>query len=227
MTVEHYGSRPTSYGVTGDELGASAANRLLDALEAWRRRNDWMDEAACKGRGDLFFPMVVPEGVRPDRHEALRRSILAKEICATCPVFAQCAETRTPDDVGIWAGVNYDRPGIGRTNRPTEEAKAEALRLYRETEMGTHAISAQTGVSRETINKMARDAGIPPRAQQLRTPPEVEAKVFDRFHHDHMKFKQIAREFNINEKTIAKIVRRVAKTRGETIGNQRNQPSAR
>lgn len=60
-----------------------------------------MHEAACKGRTALFFP----------DHPSSARD--AKEICARCPVRAECGaywlSLRPRPRFGIWAGFSADR----------------------------------------------------------------------------------------------------------------------
>ena len=57
----------------------------------------WTDQAACKGRTDLFFV---------NRGDTTRMN-KAKAICKTCPVIDNCREyvTYNPERFGIWAGM--------------------------------------------------------------------------------------------------------------------------
>jgi hypothetical protein len=53
----------------------------------------WMIDAACRGMdANVFFP--APGTM----------ATLAKEICAECPVRAQCAEAGRTEVHGIWGG---------------------------------------------------------------------------------------------------------------------------
>lgn len=63
----------------------------------------WTDRAACVGDWDLFD---APDHGVTDRERADQLAI-ARAICATCPVMAECdefARTATPRVSGIWAG---------------------------------------------------------------------------------------------------------------------------
>ena len=66
---------------------------------------DWRAAAACRACDpDLFFP-VSPSGLATERQVAE-----AREVCARCPVRAECLEfaldTREP--YGVWGGLNED-----------------------------------------------------------------------------------------------------------------------
>ena len=57
----------------------------------------WTEQAACKGKTNLFF---VNRGVTTPMK-------LAKSICQTCPVIVDCRDhvTYNPERFGIWAGM--------------------------------------------------------------------------------------------------------------------------
>lgn len=62
----------------------------------------WQDLAKCKGETNLFFG--------DDGQDRLRRSrevILAKKICATCPVQTPCLQYAIDHhiDYGVWGGL--------------------------------------------------------------------------------------------------------------------------
>lgn len=85
---------------------------------SWRRR------AACRDSDpELFFPHV--SGRLPDDgvHPAVRK---ATDICATCPVTAECEAfaVAIPGVYGIWAG------------RTEDELRAERRRRLRRTTAG-------------------------------------------------------------------------------------------
>ncbi len=64
---------------------------------------EWFEQAACRGKGDLFF---APPGERPPSR--LRREAQAVALCKTCPVASECgryAEAQA-EEYGIWAGVS-------------------------------------------------------------------------------------------------------------------------
>lgn len=61
----------------------------------------WMDQAACRGRSDLFFPAPGTGRTNATYHRQ------AQTICATCPVQDQCRRYAITIDAkyGVWAGV--------------------------------------------------------------------------------------------------------------------------
>ena len=64
----------------------------------------WMDEAACKGRTTLFFGIA---GERPERRA--RRELAARRMCADCPVMAPCrALARAGRENGFWGGESEE-----------------------------------------------------------------------------------------------------------------------
>lgn len=79
---------------------AQVSNTLaeFEALAAWR------EQAACKGRTNLFFPR------RAERPEArARREARAAALCAACPVLAVCREhARTQHEYGFWGGESEE-----------------------------------------------------------------------------------------------------------------------
>jgi WhiB family redox-sensing transcriptional regulator len=69
---------------------------LIDALEALReaiRRPAWHRQAACRGQGtSAWFP---------SRGESVE---VGKEVCAGCPVAAECLTAGMGERHGIWGG---------------------------------------------------------------------------------------------------------------------------
>lgn len=63
---------------------------------------NWRDNAACKGRTNLFF---APRGEREQRRNI--RVAQAHALCALCPVKAPCSEAALGEH-GIWAGGRDD-----------------------------------------------------------------------------------------------------------------------
>jgi hypothetical protein len=61
----------------------------------------WADNAACKGKTDLFYP---DRGDTKSYREAVA-------ICGICPVFQQCRQHIDENDerFGVWAGTNAVR----------------------------------------------------------------------------------------------------------------------
>lgn len=75
------------------------------ARPEWEEETGWQERALCRGAdANLFF---APQQVET-KEERLQREGQAKDICAECPVRAQCLEfaltTREPH--GIWGGLN-------------------------------------------------------------------------------------------------------------------------
>lgn len=66
----------------------------------------WREDAACKGRTDLFFPAHRERG--PAK---LAREMKALAMCQTCTVQAECRRDAVADPehaYGIWAGEPAD-----------------------------------------------------------------------------------------------------------------------
>lgn len=91
-------------------IGASADARCgFSSAEAPPILNEpaslnWMDEAVCKGRTQLFFP---PKAERPQAR--VRREAHARRLCSTCPVQAQCQVfARSNREYGYWGGESEE-----------------------------------------------------------------------------------------------------------------------
>jgi WhiB family redox-sensing transcriptional regulator len=66
----------------------------------------WQDKAACRGMDVLLF--FGPDGEpRPEREI---REAKAKEVCASCPVQAQCLDYALGNSTmhGIWGGLTVE-----------------------------------------------------------------------------------------------------------------------
>lgn len=77
-------------------------------------RPAWMDQAACKGRTNLFFGMA---GERPERR--IRREESARKVCAECPVLIPCRDlARINRENGFWGGeTEEERAAAGHAPR--------------------------------------------------------------------------------------------------------------
>jgi WhiB family transcriptional regulator, redox-sensing transcriptional regulator len=66
---------------------------------------EWREQAACKGRVELFF------GPRAERPQArARREANARRVCADCPVVAECRQwARQNHEFGFWGGESEDQ----------------------------------------------------------------------------------------------------------------------
>ena len=81
---------------------------------------DWTEAAACRtfpGASDLFFSEEVPD------------IVVAKRICAECPVIAPCLEAAISrrEPCGVWGGQLFDEGRIihrkRRRGRPPKVAR--------------------------------------------------------------------------------------------------------
>jgi WhiB family redox-sensing transcriptional regulator len=91
-------------------------------------RQPWMAEAACIGRGTLFFGMA---GERPERR--IRREVRARKVCAGCPVLAECRNmARLNGENGFWGGESEEEraaagyPPVSISRRSVQRAAAQA-----------------------------------------------------------------------------------------------------
>jgi WhiB family redox-sensing transcriptional regulator len=92
--------------------------------------HEWMVDAACKGRTNLFFGVA---GERPERR--IRREETARKVCANCPVMLPCrALARTGRENGFWGGeseeeraaAGYPPRSISRRSVQQAAVRAEA-----------------------------------------------------------------------------------------------------
>ena len=72
----------------------------MPVTEIW----DWQIDAACRGMDSALF--FHPEGERGPARSG--RDARAKEICATCPVLAQCRAhaLAVQEPYGVWGGLS-------------------------------------------------------------------------------------------------------------------------
>jgi hypothetical protein len=103
--VEIGGPAPVRTGLTA----ARRRQRDVDLDEIDLRVEDpagdeWMAEAACKGRTSLFFGIA---GERPERR--VRRERTARRVCAECSVVEPCRErARSGRENGFWGGESEE-----------------------------------------------------------------------------------------------------------------------
>jgi WhiB family redox-sensing transcriptional regulator len=78
----------------------------------------WADQAACKGRLDLFY---APHAERPQAR--VRREAEGRRVCGTCPVRDSCRQhARSHLELGLWGGETEDErraAGYPPTAAPT------------------------------------------------------------------------------------------------------------
>lgn len=89
--------------------------RLLLDLDDPMRRYEWQEHAACRDYDmELFFEADNERGeLRARREEA------AKQVCASCPVRAEClrfAESG-PEVFGVWGGTTQRERTVRRRRR--------------------------------------------------------------------------------------------------------------
>lgn len=73
--------------------------QFIALLPRWTQQA-WMAEGRCQGRTELFFP---PAAERPQAR--VRREAAAREVCANCPVVAECRTyARRHREHGFWGG---------------------------------------------------------------------------------------------------------------------------
>lgn len=93
-------------------------------MPRWTQQ-DWMADAACKGRTALFF---APHGEQAEARGV--REAQAREICLRCPSIVPCREyARRNREQGYWGAENDDERlearRRARTARPMVPFAAE------------------------------------------------------------------------------------------------------
>ncbi len=82
----------------------------------------WRQDAACKSVDtETFFPIGLTG-------QALDQTLLAKRVCASCPVSDCCLEfaLRTNQDHGVWGGKTEEERRTIRRSRRAAARKAAA-----------------------------------------------------------------------------------------------------
>lgn len=65
----------------------------------------WMNDAACRGLSEVFFP---PTAERPQARE--RREQMARTVCETCAVLSTCRDfARNHHEYGFWGGESEEQ----------------------------------------------------------------------------------------------------------------------
>lgn len=87
---------------------SSSARFVPPPIEASIADREWIDAAACRGKGHLFFD---PAGERPGPRR--RREAKAIKLCSGCPVQEQCLEAgRRNLEAGIWGGETEEERAL-------------------------------------------------------------------------------------------------------------------
>lgn len=88
---------------------------------------EWMEEAACKNKTDLFFPK---------RHKDITYIAEARRICRGCPVVDPCLEYALmfphQDMHGVWAGKTPRQLGAEQKRRGIQPTKPTLAKLWGE-----------------------------------------------------------------------------------------------
>jgi hypothetical protein len=125
-----------------DDAAAMLA-RLLEARPAWHAR------AACRGDGPATFFPEQGQSAGP-----------ARDVCAGCPVAAECAEAGLVEDFGVW-GAMTTRERVQRRRsaprRPIEPYCAECGEQF--TATNTTATYCSRRCNMAAWRRKARKAG--------------------------------------------------------------------
>lgn len=86
--------------------------------------DEWREQAACRGMTATFYPGHVDDVPA------------ALEVCAGCPVRAECAQAGRDEVFGVWAGVDHEQRRSGwvrapRWDRMVPLSPAARQRAYR------------------------------------------------------------------------------------------------
>ena len=81
----------------------------MSASDFFQRRletdDKWMNDAACRGLSDIFFP---PAAERPQARE--RREQMARAVCETSNVLSTCRDiARKHHEYGFWGGESEEQ----------------------------------------------------------------------------------------------------------------------
>ncbi len=100
---------------------------------------DWAQDAACKGRTDLFFGLA---GERPERR--IRREARARKVCSACPVQWACrTSARTNRENGFWGGESEEeRAAAGFPPRSIARRSVQAASPRRDDASGRERATA-------------------------------------------------------------------------------------
>jgi hypothetical protein len=119
--------------ITATALSVTAITAIRGAEPGVARHDlaehEWMADAACKGRTNLFFGAA---GERPERR--VRREESARKVCADCPVLLPCrALARAGNESGFWGGESEeDRAAVGHAPRSISRRSVQvASQLHR------------------------------------------------------------------------------------------------
>lgn len=100
---------------------------VVQMLPRWTQQ-DWMADAACKGRTRYFFP---PHGEQAEARE--RREAVARSVCMTCPVILECREyARRNREQGYWGGENDEQRVEARRRARTRSVRPAVVALAAE-----------------------------------------------------------------------------------------------
>lgn len=77
---------------------------------------DWAQDALCRHKNaDIWYPPM--DATSPNDYYAV-----GKLVCASCPVWEECAEAGSSETWGMWGGLTpQERKGTVRLNHGTRE----------------------------------------------------------------------------------------------------------
>lgn len=97
-------------------------------MEAALRPESWVDRAACRDEPTVLF--FGPAGERPEQRAP--REVLAKAVCAGCPVRVECREyARSARAIGVYGGeTEVDRALAGFAPAKIESRVQRAVAAF-------------------------------------------------------------------------------------------------
>ena len=88
----------------GEVMGQAVGQHAPSGDPGSSRTGEWTDDAACRGRTNLFFGIA---GERPERRA--RREAAARKVCDSCPVRVPCRlVARANRENGFWGGESEE-----------------------------------------------------------------------------------------------------------------------
>lgn len=129
----------------------------------WDLRRTWKARGVCtEDDFDLFF---TPAGAPAQKPGAAAQALLdqAKEICAMCPVMAECRRDTLGEEYGVWGGLDqYERWRLRRAMQTSVSSWSKKKRLavgrelheYRRDGMPWTQIKPATGLQDNTSQEL-------------------------------------------------------------------------
>lgn len=84
-------------------MSAIESASISGSAPGWEETR-WMEQGACRGKTNLFFP---PRAERPQAR--VRREAQARIVCQACPVMGTCRDwARASREYGFWGGESEE-----------------------------------------------------------------------------------------------------------------------